>query len=76
MDYVLVDELQTRKAGYPVYYKEWTGIGPACTSDFDDAMRYPSVQRARESPAYAFTWTCFEPYEANEDAIWDFFTTP
>ncbi len=43
------------------YFKKWTGIGPASTSDISEAEVFESKQEAMQSPAYTFSMTFFEP---------------
>ena len=76
MSILLLETLSTGRAGEPVYYRHWTDIGPACTRQFGEAEIFESVTAARLSPAYSFGLTSFEPYLADEDAIWDALTDP
>lgn len=46
-----------------LYFKQWTGIGPQSTPDLDEAARFSSEQSARQSPAYTFVLTLYEPVE-------------
>lgn len=75
-EYVLVDRLLSLRSDKPVYFQEWTDIGPACTSQLSKAEKFASVQAARQSRAYPFSLTSFEPIEANEDSVFEFLTDP
>lgn len=74
--YVLVCTTTTRQRGAPSYFRKWTGIGPATTSEFTEAATFSDERAAMSSPAYPFMWTNFQPFEADEMAIWDYFTEP
>ena len=76
MSTVLLETVATAKRGEPVYYSCYTDPGPACTIDFKHAMVFKSHDMARLDRAYGFSLTNFEPYDADELAIWDALTCP
>lgn len=55
MSFVLYDRLTKS------WFREWTGIGPCCTKDKREAARFRTKDEARNSPAYLFPMTFFEP---------------
>lgn len=68
MTYVLREELASKRRGYPIYFEQWTAIGPCCTSDLEKAARFVSEQDAMHSPAFTH-WLSFfkpEPLEAGQ----------
>lgn len=63
MRYVLKCEIASKQRNKPVYYKQWTGIGPMYTECLNEAERFNSEQEAMQSPAYYHSLTCFEPHK-------------
>lgn len=49
--------------GQPMYFREWTGIGPAATPELSEAQRFDSRQEACQSPAYTHWSSFYEPEE-------------
>ena len=45
------------------YFRAWTGIGPAQTTDINEAHRFASKHEALAHPASRFALTLFEPEE-------------
>lgn len=45
------------------YFREWTGIGPACTKKIFEAAQFDTKEDAMRSPAFTFSLTSFEPKE-------------
>ena len=76
MPFILLEVITTDNAGEPIYFKEWTGIGPACTKDFSEAETFATLSAATLNRAYSFGLTSFVPYYADEDEIWDRLTEP
>lgn len=66
--YVLRETLASRKQGHPVYYLQWTGIGPMTTPHLPLAYRFDSAQSAMQSKAYNHFLSFFEP-EPVEDTL-------
>jgi hypothetical protein len=61
--WVLLEETQTKQRGKEIYFKGWTGIGPATTDDLEEAHRFASKEEARMSAAYRHSLSFFEPVE-------------
>lgn len=51
--------------GQPMYFREWTGIGPSATPDLAEAARFATQQEACQSPAFSHWSSFYEPFEAN-----------
>jgi len=62
--FVLVDSLETRKRGKPVFLHCITVIGPAYTEAFDDAERFSGKEKAMQSPAFLNPLCFFSPEPA------------
>jgi hypothetical protein len=61
--WVLLEDFQTKRQGKEMYFKAWTGIGPATTDDLEEAHRFDSKEEAVISAAYRHTLSFFEPVE-------------
>jgi hypothetical protein len=61
--YALQEKSASRKRGRPVYFAKWTGIGPSLTEEPEEIARFDTMDEARKSPAYSFSWTFFEVVE-------------
>jgi hypothetical protein len=61
--WVLLEEAQTKAQRKKIYFKQWTGIGPATTNDLNEAHRFDSKEEAVMSAAYRHSLSFFEPVE-------------
>jgi len=61
--WILLEESQTKKQRKKIYFKGWTGIGPATTDDLNEAHRFDSREEAVLSAAYRHSLSFFEPVE-------------
>jgi hypothetical protein len=61
--WVLLEELQTKKQRKKIYFKQWTGIGPATTDDLNEAHCFESEEEAILSAAYRHSLSFFEPVQ-------------
>jgi hypothetical protein len=63
VSYVLVETVASKRAGHPVYFRFWSRIGPVCTSELKEAMRFDTHVAALASRAMTFALTYFETKE-------------
>ncbi len=51
--YLLLDETSVARLGKPLFYHQWTAIGPATTAQIVEAERFPSELKANSSIAHS-----------------------
>lgn len=51
--------------GQPMYFREWTGIGPRATNDLSEAATFSSRLEACQSPAFSHWSSFYEPEQVS-----------
>jgi hypothetical protein len=62
--WILRETLASKRLGKPIYFQQMTGIGPMSTPNIEEAAEFETEQEAKQSPAYAFSLTFYEPEES------------
>ena len=45
-----------------LYFREMTAIGPRCTDDITEAVRFPTMKAAKQHEAYSFSFMVSNGY--------------
>lgn len=51
------------------YFKQWTGIGPCATQKRGEAEKFTTQHEAKQSPAYTFSLTSYEPHPVRRGSL-------
>lgn len=67
--WILLEQSLTQQKGKQIYFKGWTGIGPALTEDMQEAHRFDSEQACHVSAAYRIKYVSFVPMEVQIQVV-------